>query len=181
MEGQVMIELLQSLTAHLPQILFYAIGAGMLGMGVFVITSRNPVNSAMFLVALFFGMAALFVVLGAYFLAAVQILVYAGAIMVLFLFAIMFLNLAEEIRRRLRWFSLVNGVLLVFLLALQFALLMVANRAGGAGTESVLPGTTKDIGRLLFSSYLVPFETASVLLLAAIIGAFVLAHKEEKE
>jgi len=150
----------------------------MLLCGVLVITCRNPVNSAMFLIMVFFFMAGLFVLLQAWFLAAVQVLVYAGAIMVLFLFVIMLLNLAEEEKRKLHLFGMINGALVATLLAFEFCWISSHSRLVPQGAASNRAGTTEAIGRLLFSKYLVPFEIASVLLLAAMIGVIVLSRKE---
>src|SRR3954470_12756396 len=97
----------------LPDILFYVFAALTLACGVMVLLSRNPVTSAMFLVLTIVSMAGLFVLLRACFLAAVQILVYAGAVMVLFLFVIMLLDLQEEARRRIRKVRAVTGALAV--------------------------------------------------------------------
>ena len=153
----------------------------MLGLGLLVIACRNPVNSAMFLVTLFFCMAGLFVLLGAYFLAAIQILVYAGAIMVLFLFVVMLLDPQDGGRRRLGWFGLLNGALVALLLAGGFALLRWGIRGDAAPAGGGIVGTTEAIGRLLFTGYLLPFEVASVLLLAAIVGAIRFGRREARE
>src|SRR6202044_3789544 len=108
---------------ELPDILFYVFAALTLGCGVMVIAnplSRNPVTSAMFLVLTIISMAGLFVLLHAFFLAAVQILVYAGAVIVLFLFVIMLLDLKEEQRRRIKFFGLAAGLVSVGIIAAIF-------------------------------------------------------------
>ncbi|MDD2707013.1 MAG: NADH-quinone oxidoreductase subunit J [Verrucomicrobiae bacterium] len=158
--------------------LFYIMGLAMLGFGVAVITSRNPVNSAMSLVLLLAAMSGLFVLLGAFFLAAVQVLVYAGAIMVVFLFVIMFLGPDEGVRRRLHWFGAINGLLVV--VALLYAFFTLAGKQPPMIGAEGRAGTVESLGRLLFSKYLLPFEVASVLLLVAIVGAVVLARKDAR-
>ncbi|MBI4027623.1 MAG: NADH-quinone oxidoreductase subunit J [Verrucomicrobia bacterium] len=160
--------------------LFYFFSGAMLFFGLMTITSRNPVNSAMFLVLVFFFMAGLFVLLHAFFLAAVQVLVYAGAIMVLFLFVIMLLNAADEEKRRRHWLGVIASAVVVGLLVFEFGFVLWSGNL-----DTVLPsldavGQTEAVGRLLFSSYLLPFEIVSVLLLAAMIGVIILGGKEKK-
>lgn len=159
--------------------LFYFFSAAMLAFAVATICTRNPVGSAIFLVLVFFFMAALFVLLNAFFLAAVQVLVYAGAIMVLFLFVIMMLNVSEEERRSLHWFGMVGA--LVIIPSLIAEVLVIGSRSGFDNKlpQGSLEGTTESVGRLLFSKYLLPFEVSSVLLLVAMIGVIVLSKKEK--
>jgi NADH-quinone oxidoreductase subunit J len=160
--------------------LFYLFALMTLGCGALVVLnpfSRNPVTSAMFLVLTIVSLAGLFVLLHAFFLAAVQILVYAGAVMVLFLFVIMLLDLKEEIHHRFRMFAVVTGVLSVGALA---ALAVVALWTSGLG-EGLTPqaeGGTAALGRLLFTQYLLPFEIVSVLLLVAMVGVILLSKKD---
>jgi len=162
------------------ELLFYFFSVVMLVCGVLVITSRNPVNSAMFLIMVFFFMAALFILLRAWFLAAVQVLIYAGAIMVLFLFVIMLLNLPEEEKRKLHWFGMINGVIVAAALILGFFKMSVWSHLPLPAGNTDLTGTTEAIGRLLFFRYLVPFEIASILLLAAMIGVIILSRREPR-
>ena len=155
-------------------ILFLIFAALLLGASLMVILHRNPVSSALFLVLSFCSLAALYLLLQAEFLAMVQVIVYAGAIMVLFLFVIMYLNLKRDaedgapfvLRRGLGW---TIGLLLL----LEGALLLT--RPWGAGPSAVeaspAVGNTAAIGQLLYSRYLFPFEITSVLLIVAIIGA----------
>ena len=163
-------------------VLFYIFAALTLGFGFLVVAnpfSRNPVTSALFLVLTIVLLAALFVLLHAFFLAAVQILVYAGAVMVVFLFVIMLLALEEEERRRIRKLGLVGGGAV----ALAFAGLVgtaVARSPTGTGQPPTLEGTTGVLGELLFRQYLLPFEILSVLLLVAMIGVILLGKKELK-
>jgi len=167
----------------LPDILFYVFAFLTLLCGVLVIAnpfSRNPVTSAMFLVLTIISMAGLFVLLHAFFLAAVQILVYAGAVMVLFLFVIMLLDLKEEERRRIKKFSLIGGLvsvgaIVVIVVKSIGATLPDANRSAPA-----LEGDPGALGKLLFTQYLLPFEVVSVLLLVAMVGVILLSKKDLK-
>ena len=160
-------------------IFFYIFAALTLGCGVLVLASRNPVTSAMFLVLTIASMAGLFVLLNAFFLAAVQVLVYAGAVMVLFLFVIMLLNLREEERRTIKRFSLVIGLVAVGVVGAILVNTMI--RSGvGKGLQPKLAGGTIELGRLLFTQYLLPFEIVSVLLLVAMVGVVLLSKKDLK-
>jgi NADH-quinone oxidoreductase subunit J len=159
--------------------LFYIFAALTLLFGFLVVAnpfSRNPVTSAMFLVLTIVSLAALFVLLHAFFLAAVQVLVYAGAVIVLFLFVIMLLDLREEERRELRRVALVAGGVL----AVAVAILLGSAFTGlpEAAGPPVLEGGTRPLGRMLFTDYLLPFEILSVLLLVAMLGAVLLSKKE---
>lgn len=158
--------------------LFYLFSIAMLACALVVIIARNPVTSAIFLALVFFFMAGLFVLLHAFFLAAVQVLVYAGAILVLFLFVIMLLNLPrEEGRHRSPAGVLAFGLTLVLL---PLGLGSLAIHEGAVPASMAEPGTTENVGRLLFSKYMLPFEVASLLLLAAMIGVILLSKKEGK-
>src|SRR6266705_1420878 len=152
--------------------LFYIFAALTLLCAVLVVAnpfSRNPVTSAMFLVLTIISMAGLFVLLHAFFLAAVQVLVYAGAVMVLFLFVIMLLDLRAEERRRIKFVGAMLGLIAVGAIAGIFfqSLLNSPIRAEGSPT---LEGSTVPLGTLLFTQYLLPFELVSVLLLVAMVG-----------
>lgn len=162
--------------------LFYVFAALTLIFGFLVVAnpfSRNPVTSAMFLVLTLISLAGLFVLLHAFFLAAVQVLVYAGAVMVLFLFVIMMLDIKAEERRRIKLFSAVTGLASVAGLA---ALLVKAIRTSAIVTQvnPSLEGDTKLLGRTLFSQYLLPFEIVSILLLVAMVGVILISKKELK-
>ena len=159
-------------------IAFYAFSLLTLLCGVLVITNRNPVTSAMFLVLTIVCMAGLFVLLRAFFLAAVQILVYAGAVMVLFLFVIMLLDLKEETRRKIRKVRAVTGGLAV--LVVVGIIINVIWSAVPAGTTPTLVGATAPLGRLLFTNFLLPFEILSLLLLVAMVGVILLSKKDLK-
>ena len=146
------------------------------GSALGLILKRNPIHGALFLVVNLASVAALYLTLGAEFLAAAQVIVYAGAIMVLFVFAIMVLIPGKEEtgvdpRRRLRLAALpVGGVLLVLLV-------VVVGRAVVATGPAGAPGNVETVGRLLFTDYLFPFELTSVLLLAAMVGVLLLARR----
>jgi len=163
----------------LSDILFYVFAALTLGCGVLVVAnpfSRNPVTSAMFLVLTIISMAGLFVLLHAFFLAAVQILVYAGAVIVLFLFVIMLLDLKAEAVRKVRFYGLMAGLISVGAILLIF-LKSLHRTPIGADAPPAVEGSTEALGKLLFSQYVLPFEVVSVLLLVAMIGVILLSKK----
>jgi NADH-quinone oxidoreductase subunit J len=168
------------------EVLFYTFAILTLLFGFLVVAnplSHNPVTSAMFLVLTIVSLAGLFVLLHAYFLAAVQILVYAGAVMVLFLFVVMLLDLKTEERRRLKGVMakllFLLGLGAVSAIALVFFKSLRASDLRGQ-PESSLDGTTFDLGKLLFTNYLLPFEIVSILLLVAMVGAILLSKRELK-
>src|SRR5437867_11091354 len=138
-------------------VLFYVFGGLTLGSGFLVVAnpfSRNPVTSAMFLVMAISSLAGLFVLLQAFFLAAVQVLVYAGAVIVLFLFVIMLLDIKEEQRRRVRKFGLITGVISVAAITGIFARTFINAQLRAAPPAAVVRGGTRPLGELLFSQYL---------------------------
>ena len=143
--------------------------------------SRSPVTSAMFLVTTMISISGLFVLLNAYFLAAVQILVYAGAVMVLFLFVIMLLDVQETARRKLRIVSLVMGFAAVGALFGVYESSVEATYEDVEAVDEVVVGSTEALARGLFSKdngFILPFEIVSILLLVAMIGAILLSKKE---
>jgi NADH-quinone oxidoreductase subunit J len=160
------------------QIWFYIFAVLALLCGVMVVLSRNPVNSAMFLVLTIVSLAALFVLLHAFFLAAVQVLVYAGAVIVLFLFVIMLLDLKEEQRRKIKTFGASLGILSV--MAIGFVFWRSLAQSSLPTTSERIDGGPVALGRLLFNSYALPFEILSVLLLVAMIGVILLSKKDLK-
>ncbi len=167
----------------IPDILFYVFAFLTLACGALVVAnpfSRNPVTSAMFLVLTIISMAGLFVLLHAFFLAAVQVLVYAGAVMVLFLFVIMLLDLKEEERRKIKKFSLVAGVVSVGAIVGIFVKSLLATKPGADLPAPQLEGATIPLGKMLFTNYLLPFEILSVLLLVAMVGVILLSKKDLK-
>lgn len=160
-------------------ILFYVFATLTLGCGVLVIVnpfSRNPVTSAMFLVLTIISMAGLFVLLHAFFLAAVQILVYAGAVIVLFLFVIMLLDLKAETMRKMKFYGVVSGLVSVGAILAIFLKCLGATPLE-ANSPPAVEGGTAALGKLLFTGYVLPFEVASVLLLVAMIGVILLSKK----
>jgi NADH-quinone oxidoreductase subunit J len=173
-------EAINHLFGNTADVLFYVLAALTLLCGVLVIAnpfSRNPVTSAMFLVLTIISMAGLFVLLHAFFLAAVQVLVYAGAVIVLFLFVIMLLDLKEEERRKIKIFGIAAGlisvgaILAIFLKNLHATVLNVSS-------SPTTEGDTAALGKLLFTNYVLPFEVVSVLLLVAMIGVILLSKKK---
>jgi NADH-quinone oxidoreductase subunit J len=164
-------------------ILFYVFAFLTLACGTLVVAnpfSRNPVTSAMFLVLTIISMAGLFVLLHAFFLAAVQVLVYAGAVMVLFLFVIMLLDLKNEERRRIKIFSLVAGLVSVGAILCIFTQALAAAQPGKNQPAPTTEGATAPLGKLLFTNYLLPFEIVSLLLLVAMVGVILLSKKDLK-
>jgi NADH-quinone oxidoreductase subunit J len=151
-----------------------------------VVLQRSPVSSALYLVLSFCSLAGLYVLLHAPFLAAVQVIVYAGAIMVLFLFVIMLLNLQTDAEEGLHVAARrLFGWLLALVLAAQLYLLLRA--PWGLGPQGQEPpeavqavGNTQAIGARLYTDYLLPFEVASIVLLVAIVGAVVLSLRQGK-
>jgi NADH-quinone oxidoreductase subunit J len=166
-------------------IAFYVIAACILGFAVLVVTTKDTVHSVLFLVLDFLFVAALYVMLNAQFLAVIQILVYAGGIVVLYLFVVMLVNLkrpAEAHRDPHRLTKLGLGLaaaVLIELGAIVVSGYMKAPPVAAAVTETLpVTGNTEQVGWLLYTSYLIPFEIASMLLLVAMIGAIVLAKRE---
>jgi len=168
----------------MPDIMFYVFAFLTLVFGFLVVAnpfSRNPVTSAMFLVLTIVSLAGLFVLLHAFFLAAVQVLVYAGAVMVLFLFVIMLLDLKAEEHRHVKKIGAIGGLIAVGAI-LGIFLLSLADKGSPLPDPRVLTqdGGTGELGSLLFTQYLLPFEIVSVLLLVAMVGAVLLSKKEHK-
>ncbi len=162
--------------------LFYIFAALTLLCGFLVIAnpfSRNPVTSAMFLVLTIASLAGLFVLLHAFFLAAVQVLVYAGAVMVLFLFVIMLLDLRIEERRKIKAFGLGAGLVSVGAILAVFLSSLASSRLTSEESPT-LEGATIPLGKLVFKQYVLPFEIVSVLLLVAMVGVVLLSKKELK-
>ncbi len=151
---------------------------------ILVIVQRNPVASAIYLIITFFCLAGIYLLLNAQFIAIIQVLVYAGAIMVLFLFVIMLLNLEKEkkiiTRHRLqKVLGVFLGVILLAQIGMIFNSVLLEGVKGNFPPEKVAAiGNTEVVARLLFTDFLLPFEITSVLLLVAIVGAIVLAKKQ---
>jgi len=160
-------------------VLFYVFAALTLLCAILVVAnpfSRNPVTSAMFLVLTIISMSGLFLLLHAFFLAAVQILVYAGAVIVLFIFVIMLLDLKEEQRRKIKFFGLIAGLVSVGIVVSIFIKSLASIKPLAA--EPTLEGETYALGKLLFTQYTLPIEIVSVLLLVAMVGVILLSKKK---
>jgi NADH-quinone oxidoreductase subunit J len=165
----------------LPVILFFVCALVAVAGALTLIIAREPIHSALALVLVMVALAVLYLLLGAEFIAAVQIIVYAGAVMVLFVFVIMLLNMGVEERTnfsKLAYAGLVLAVVLGFWIAHWMAHSEVARNAATGGAASEAPFSTVDLSKMLFRPYLFPFEATSILILIAILGAMVLARKE---
>ncbi len=159
-------------------ILFSAFGLVCVAGAVNLLVQRHPINSALSLVVVMGSLAVEYLLLGAEFVAAVQIIVYAGAIMVLFVFVIMLLNAGEEERTegsRVAWLLGIPGMLAVTVIICW----AVLRANAGSAPIGALPGHPADIAQLLFHEFLLPFEVTSILVLIAIMGAVVLAARPE--
>ncbi|MDA0986843.1 MAG: NADH-quinone oxidoreductase subunit J [Bacteroidetes bacterium] len=147
-----------------------------------VVISRSPIASALYLILNFFCLAGLYLTLNAQFIAVVHIIVYAGAIMVLFLFVIMLLNLQDEtkLRERMNWKSFAAIALSILFLIELFYIFIIKTPTPKIPIHpsSKEIGTVEYLGKILFTEFLFPFELTSILLIAAIIGAVVLAKKK---
>jgi len=158
-------------------ILFLAFGAVCVGGAINLLAQTHPINSALSLIAVMAALAGEYLLLGAEFVAAVQVIVYAGAIMVLFVFVIMLLNAGVEEHTKGSRVAILFGVPGMLIGGVLLAWVLLRH----SGTESVaigaLPGPPKEIAQLLFHDFLLPFEVTSVLILIAIMGAVVLASK----
>ena len=165
---------------NLTFIFFGILGILAIASGIVTISSKNPVTSAIALIFHFFMLAGLYLVLQAQFIAVIQVLVYAGAIMVLVIFVIMLLNLGDEEKLKEK-FNIRKGVgfLLACVLLMQLITIFIAQPFGVKKAEpGINQGTIEFIGRELFTNYLFPFEAISLLLLAAIVGAIILAKRK---
>ena len=165
-------------------IAFYTISAFVLLFAVLVVSTRDTVHSVLFLVVDFLFVAALYVLLGAEFLAAIQVLVYAGGIVVLYLFVVMLVNLKrppeayEDPQRRTKLGLGLSAAVLVELSVIVGYGYLTPAASRPAAAALPVSGNTEEVGWLLYTSYLIPFEIASILLLVAMIGAIVLAKRE---
>jgi len=166
--------------------LFYFFAALAVGAAVGVVLSKNPVGSLLFMVTTLFAISAEFVLLEAHFLAAVQVIVYAGAIMVLFLFVIMLLNLGHDYRQDLRigvlsvgWIVAVSVMAGLLGMRLRGGEGLSASATGAQEIQAALEqyGAVGAVAQPLYTTYVVPFEITGILLLVAIVGALVLAKR----
>src|SRR5438067_13836863 len=165
----------------MPSFLFWLFAIVMLVFGALVVINRNPIASALNLVVCFLGLSALFMSLDAFLIGIIQILVYAGAVMVLFLFIIMLLDLRAEDRRKLNWLTTAGGSIVAVALLLQI-LAVISNmqiaRRPFPPLPSHPPDDVRSIGLLLFANYNLPFQIVGVLILVATIGVIVLSKRE---
>ena len=170
-----------SFTRHLMSpLLFWLFAAAMLGFGVSVIAQPNPVSSALSLVVSFIALAALFVSLDAFFIGIIQILVYAGAVMVLFLFIIMLLDLHTATRRPFRPATVLGGLVIALLFVGQLLAVLAAFPEGSRAAPA-LSGPVNDVqsvGHVLFTTYNLPFQIIAVLILVATVGVVVLSKRK---
>ena len=165
--------------------LFYVFAGLAIGGAIGVVMAKSPVGSLLFMVTTLAAMAGTFVLLEAHFLAAIQIIVYAGAIMVLFLFVIMLLNLGHDYQKDLKGgafavvsFGVIGGI--AGLMAQQLGATGLQDGPGGASIDALIQehGAVGAIATELYTTYVVPFEITGILLLVAIVGALVLAKRE---
>jgi NADH-quinone oxidoreductase subunit J len=164
-----------------PQIAMFLILAAVTVAGALsLIVQRHPIHSALSLIVVMVALAGLYLLQGAEFVAAVQIIVYAGAIMVLFIFVIMLLNAGEEERSNVSRLARYVGVPLgvVFLAEVAYWIARATAHLGGPPVEMV---STRDLSSLLFREFVFPFELTSFLILIALLGALVLARREESD
>jgi NADH-quinone oxidoreductase subunit J len=165
----------------MPAYLFWPFALLMLVFGAAVVINRNPVASALNLVVSFLGLAALFMSLDAYFVGIIQVLVYAGAVMVLFLFIIMLLDLRAEKLRKINWLATTGGAVVALAFLIQVFYVVGNFKAASQSFPPLTRSTIDDvhnIGALLFSSYNLPFQIIGVLVLVATIGVVVLSKRE---
>jgi NADH-quinone oxidoreductase subunit J len=165
------------------QLIFLYFAIVILASAILMITRRNPIHSVMFMLLLFFHIAGIFVLLNAEFLAAVQLIVYAGAIMILYLFVAMLLNIGRETtsRRANQFWPWITafGVLI----ASEVIILIARGSFPADSGKAMLRGGAgiKELGMELYQKYMVPFEVASIILLVGLVGAVLLAKKNVKE
>lgn len=160
--------------------LFWIFSVATVSAALCVVLSRNAVNAAMFLIVTFLGMATLFVLLEAYFLAVIQVLVYAGAVVVLFLFIIMLLDLRPSSLRRLGVMSIITSVVALAILVVG---VVIASKAGAdlpmEPASPAVGASLKAFGYALFTTYLLPMQVTGFLLLVAMIGVIALSKRTE--
>jgi len=165
----------------MPSFLFWLFAIVMLVFGAAVVINRNPIASALSLVVCFLGLAALFMSLDAFFIGIIQVLVYAGAVMVLFLFIIMLLDLRAEERRKLNWIAFGGGFLVALSLLVQILAVIGSTRMAKQTFPPLASPQTDDVrsvGLVLFGNYNLPFQVIAVLILVATIGVIVLSKRQ---
>jgi NADH-quinone oxidoreductase subunit J len=155
----------------------------MLIFGIGVVANRNPVSSAMCLVVSFIGLAAVFITLNAYFIGVVQILVYAGAVMVLFLFIIMLLDIRAEKRRSLNYYAIAGGIMVVVAFVIQLLTVVSGFKQGNEPMPELATKSIEDVksvGFAIFTNFNFHLQVMGVLLLVATIGVVVLSRRQHK-
>jgi len=162
-------------------ILFLAFGAVCVAGAVNMLVQRHPINSALSLVVVMGSLAVEYLLLGAEFVAAVQVIVYAGAVMVLFVFVIMLLNAGVEERTKGSRVALLFGVPGMLIGSVLIGWVLIERTGNPVVPAGALPGSPKVIGWLLFHDFLLPFEVTSILVLIAIMGAVVLASHPDSD
>lgn len=164
-------------------IIFYLFSAAILVSGLMVISAKNPVHSVLFLVLAFFSAAGLFVLLEAEFLAAIMVMVYMGAVAILFLFVVMMLDIDFTVLRQgfLKQLPLVVAIAFVILVELVVMIMHIHVPDGAVAGASGDVTNTLALGRVLYTKFLYPFEIASLVLLVALIGAVVLTFRQRKD
>ena len=165
-----------------PTAVFYLFAAILVFAALRVISARNPVHAALWLVLSFFTAAAIWLLLGAEFLAMALVLVYVGAVMVLFLFVIMMLDVNfDELRKHFRSYLPVGAAVGALVLLEMVLVILAGAKAAGAPAAAASGNNTKALGRLIYVDYVYPFELAAVLLLVAIVAAIALTHRRRRE
>ena len=161
------------------QILFYLFSALALGSASYFVFAKNPLYAILSLIVTFFTIAALYILLNAQFLGIIQIIVYAGAIMVLFLYVLMMLNLNKEDESKKHNINKLVGIVAGGILFVGMLGAYKGLKTGVATKDvDVSVGLTKNLGKLLFNEYFLPFELASILILAGIVGAVLIGKKD---
>jgi len=165
------------------ELIFMYFAAVILLSAVLMVTRRNPIHSVMFMLLLFFHIAGVFVLLNAEFLAAVQLIVYAGAILILYLFVVMLLNVDREssVPRANRYWRWMVGFGVVIAAEIILLISHGTFSADRGQAMQLAGGGIKELGGLLYRNYLVPFEAASIILLVGLVGAVMLAKKRSNE
>lgn len=164
-------------------LLFYIFSAIAVAGGLGVVVNKNPVSAAFSLIAAFIGLAALFIMLDAYLVGIIQILVYGGAVMVLFLFIIMLMDMASEERRKFGFGAVAAGILVAVIFVVQLVRVLSDYTPGLKGLKALPVDAASDveeIGKLMFTQYYFPVQVIGVLLLIATIGVIVLSKRELK-
>jgi NADH-quinone oxidoreductase subunit J len=164
------------------QIIFWFLSLLTVGSAIMVVASRNPVHSILFLIVTFIALTGHYIMLNAQFLAIVNLIVYAGAIMVLFLFVVMLMNLNRQGEPQKNLWMLVAGIMAGggLLLVVVMAVKDMTGKPRTIDVEGGNIGLIKELGQRLFSDYVIPFEVSSILFLSAMVGAVLLSRKKEQ-